>query len=148
MALFEQSITIDCKIDDAFLFLTAPAKVVSITDPGMGLTLTSGPDQLVQGDRVEFEMSGFGVTQKMKHEITLVEHPFRFLEVQIEGPLTSMTHEHLFEEDAGKVIVIDRIEFEPPGGMLGFIITADFLIRNMKTSFGYRHEKLKEALEA
>ena len=33
-------------------------------------------------------------------------------------------HEHLVEEaPAGEVVAIDRIEFEPPGGMLGFLIT-------------------------
>ncbi|VAX35778.1 hypothetical protein MNBD_PLANCTO02-1074 [hydrothermal vent metagenome] len=149
MAQFEISIVINCQIDDAFLFLTAPAKVVSISEPGMGLTLISGAEQLAQGDRVEFELTGFGVAQKMVHEITLLERPHRFVEKQLEGPLKSVSHEHLFEEDEnGFVTITDRIEFEPPGGMLGFVMTEDFLTRNLRSSFEYRHQKLKEILES
>jgi hypothetical protein len=40
----------------------------------------------------------------------------------------------------------DRIEFESPGGLVGFVMTEERIRRDLEWVFGYRTEKLHELL--
>jgi ligand-binding SRPBCC domain-containing protein len=46
------------------------------------------------------------------------------------------------------VEIIDKIEFEPPGGILGFMITADKIHESLEAGFYHRHQQLKKLLES
>jgi ligand-binding SRPBCC domain-containing protein len=57
-------------------------------------------------------------------------------------------HAHtLAQDEDGTVLVTDRIEFEPPGGMLGFLLTADRLKASLEQGLTHRHRELKRLLE-
>ena len=47
----------------------------------------------------------------------------------------------------GTVLVTDRIEFEPPGGLLGMMLTADRLSSTLNKGLLHRHNALKRCLE-
>ena len=66
--------------------------------------------------------------QNVIYEITDFASPHRFQESQVKGPLGRYVHDHDFApQDDGTVRVTDRVEFEPPGGLLGFLLTAERL---------------------
>jgi len=130
MPQLEFTCTLQASIENAFDFIIRPDNIVDISQPDMGINVISGPDKVTEGSRVEFEITGIGMPQKLVHEYSQFREPVHFWEIQIEGPLQSMQHEHLFEEDAGGVIIIDRIEFEPPAGMLGFLLTEDRIAKH------------------
>lgn len=147
MAQFELAVTLGCSVETAFEFLLRPANIERISPPDVGLQFLNPPERVEHGSRVAFEVSGFGAVQRLVHEIVELKAPDRFTERQIDGPLKAWRHEHLFEQNGGGVVVIDRIEFEPPGGMLGLLLTERRILSHLEDSFAHRHRRLKELLE-
>ncbi|MDF2989877.1 MAG: cyclase [Microbacterium sp.] len=61
----------------------------------------------------------FGVPFRMTSRITELDAPHRFVDEQIRGPFASFRHEHRFEEAAAGTLMIDRVRFVAPLGVLG-----------------------------
>ena len=56
-------------------------------------------------------------------------------------------HQHLLEEGpAGHVVSIDRIDFEPPGGLIGFLVTKRKIIDQLEGIFEHRHRQMRKLL--
>lgn len=145
MAIFESSVALEAAPEDVFDFLIRPQNLLKILPEDSGFTLSSAPETLEEGSQLEFSISGLGPTQHMTHEVTLVERPNRFVEKQIKGPLASFEHDHLVEPAGdGRTTLIDRIEFEPPGGMAGFLITEARVRETLEAGFALRHEALQK----
>ena len=71
------------------------------------------------------------------------------MEEQRRGPFRSWKHTQRFEPTAeGGVRVTDEIEYEPPGGMLGRLATAEAIGRELERAFSYRRERVTEMLAA
>lgn len=148
MARFESSVTVEVSPEKVFEFLARPANIRNVLPPDAGLVLVEAPDVLELGSRLEFELRGFGPVQRIVHEIVEFESPYRFTENQVHGPLKQFVHEHLVEPSDGRLaLVIDRIEFEPPGGVAGFLITEDWIRGSLESSFDHRRRELKRLLE-
>ena len=147
MPFFETSVTVPCPRERAFDFLARPANVALISPPELGLSFTSAPEIVQLGSRLEFKVQGFGQVQTMAHEITaLVPHEL-ITETQVRGLFAKWVHEHAFEADGGgSVRVIDRIDFQPPKGMLGFLVTAAKIMEQLEDGFAHRHRQLQKLL--
>ena len=149
MAVFETKVTLECPQQSLFDFLLRPANVARISPPNLGLCFTSAPEIVELGSRLEFKIQGFGQIQTLVHEITALEAPSRITEKQIRGLFGSWIHDHLFETNAdGAVIVTDRIEFEPPAGLLGLLITKNRIIDHLEEGFDHRHDVLRKLMVA
>ncbi len=147
MPTFETSVVVNCPRERAFDFLLRPANVARIAPPDLGLSFVSAPDVVELGSRIEFKIQGYGQVQTMVHEITGLEHPQQITETQIRGLFASWVHEHAFETNPqGQVIVIDRIDFQPPAGLLGLLITADKILDQLEDGFAHRHAQLQKLL--
>jgi len=148
MANFEASVTLSCTQEAVFEFLVRPVNIAAISSPQMGLNFINAPERLELGSRLEFQFKEFGLVQHVLHEITEFDPPHRYLERQVTGPLQHWVHEHLVETNgAGRVVVTERIEFEPPPGLAGFVVTAGKILQSLKTGFEHRHQELKRLLE-
>ncbi|MDA0831829.1 MAG: SRPBCC family protein [Planctomycetota bacterium] len=148
MAVFEVSTIIKCTVDRAFDFLIRPANISLISPPNMGLHFVSAPEEIFQGTTLEFKIQSFGQVQELIHEITELDRPTRFVEQQVKGPLKSWIHEHHFEAIApDQVKIRDTIEFLPPGGLLGFMVTESRILDSLDEGFDLRYKKLKQLLE-
>lgn len=147
MATFEASVSIDCPHQDVFDFLIRPANTVRTSPPQISMKMIEAPELLEFGSRIEFEVSGLGPVQRMIHEITAFDGPKSFIETQRKGPLKSFVHEHLIEQDSGGVVVVDRILFEPPGGLAGFVVTESLIQQSLSGGFEHRHAEMKRILE-
>lgn len=149
MASFEAAVSLTSEQDPCavFDFLLRPVNVVRITSPDMGLSLLDAPEVLEHGSRVEFQVQAYGQVQRFVHEIIELDRPRRFTEQQVTGPMRNWVHEHLVEVDkTGGVAVIDRIVFEPPGGLLGLMVTEKRILSSLKAGFDHRHRELKKLL--
>ncbi|MGH7201877.1 MAG: SRPBCC family protein [Planctomycetaceae bacterium] len=148
MPTFESAVDIRCEPHEAFEFLVRPANVVRVSPEAAGLRLVDAPERLELGSRVEFEVAAFGPAQRLVHEIVAFEEPTRFTERQIKGPLKSFMHEHRIELlSDGMTRVIDAIAFEPPGGLVGFLVTAERILESLRIGFEHRHREMKALLE-
>jgi ligand-binding SRPBCC domain-containing protein len=147
MPLFETSVTLECPRERAFEFLLRPANVALISPPEMGLSFTSAPEVVELGSRLEFKVQGYGQVQTMVHEITNLVHPEQITETQIRGLFAKWVHEHSFEmNERGQVVVIDRIDFKPPAGLLGLLITSNRILEELEDGFAHRHRQLQKLL--
>ncbi len=148
MAIFQASVKLNCSAAHAFDFLAKPANIALISPPDMGLCFVSAPEEISLGSTLEFKIQSFGQVQELIHEITHLDRPARFVERQLKGPLKSWVHEHRFEVLAdNQVEIFDIIEFLPPGGILGFLVTESRILDSLDEGFDLRYRKLKQLLE-
>lgn len=143
MARFEYETKLACHHEALFDFLLRPQNVARVSDPNTGLRMVSAPEVVQPGSRIEFVIMGYGKQQTGVHEIVEVVRPERIVEVQIAGPLKSWRHEHLFEPSDSGVRMWDVIDFEPPGGLLGFIATEGRISSSLEEAFFNRERELE-----
>jgi ligand-binding SRPBCC domain-containing protein len=147
METFEAQIELSCSPETVFDFLIQPANIKAISPPGVGLFFVSAPERLELHSRMQFKLQAFGVAREATHEVTGFEPYARYVEEQVSGPMRSWVHEHLFEPTASGVIVIDRITFQPPGGVAGLLISKDRILENLDDGFYYRHQQIAKHLK-
>src|ERR1019366_7995016 len=115
--------------------------------PELHLHLVEGPDELQLGSRLTLRGRRWGVTQRMVNEITAFEDGVLIVEEQRQGPFRSWKHTQRFAPAPdGGVRIADVIEYEPPGGVLGRLATAEAIGRELDRIFAYRGERLAELL--
>lgn len=146
MPRFEASAIYSRPLPEVFDFFRRPANLVRITPPELHMQLTEGPEVIEHGSRIVLRGRRWGVPQRVVSEITLFEPNRGFVDEQREGPFRLWRHSHGFAETPGGTRVTDVVEYEPPGGMLGLIVNAAFVERDLKWIFGYRDAKAKELL--
>lgn len=148
MALYETSITIPATRERLFDFLIRPANIIKIAPPAAELKFLDAPEILELGCRFEFQVTAVGPAQRMTHEVTQFEPSSGYTESQISGPLKLYRHEHILEFEGETLTrVVDRIEFEPPGGLAGFLITEQWIRKSFDTGFEHRHVELKRLID-
>lgn len=146
MARFEYETLLPCSPQQIFDFLLRPANVARIASPSSGLSIVSGPDVVEVGSQIAFQLVVFGRVTSAVHEITEIVRPEKVVEVQVKGPLKSWTQQHLYEVSENGVRMIDIIDFEPPGGILGFIATPDRIASSLEDGFYARQQELERLL--
>ena len=144
MAFFEASVELDCSQDEIFKFLTSTSNIEEISPPEIGLQFVNTAEVLKLGERLEFQVVHFGQIQKIIHEITRFEPSELFVESLVEGPLPKWEYTHRFEKNGMGVVVIDEIEFEPPGGLIGLLISEQKLLDNLEDGFDHRYRCLEK----
>jgi ligand-binding SRPBCC domain-containing protein len=146
MPLFEAVQCFPRTVGEVFDFFLRPANLVRVSPPELHLRVVEGPERILLGSRITLAGTRWGVPQRVVSEVTAFEQDVRFTDAQKEGPFRRWVHTHSFEAVPGGTRVTDRIEFEPPGGMLGLVVTAGFVERDLKWVYEYRSGKLKELL--
>jgi ligand-binding SRPBCC domain-containing protein len=131
---------------DVFAFFCETANLVRTLPPELNLQLVAAPDRLHLGALLTLQGRRWGVRQTVRSEITAFEPFTLFIDEQREGPFGKWIHRHRFEAANGGTRMVDQIEFEPPGGLLGLLVTADFVLKDLEWILGYRAQKLRELL--
>lgn len=143
MANFEISVQLASPVSDVFDFFLNPHNRPLVSPPGTGMVIVESPNPLAVGGILVFKVQGMGMVQQLSHEIVELESNAMMFERQIKGPLKSFTHRHRFVSDGeSRMTLIDEIEFEPPGGILGMLATEDKLLDNFEDGFYFRNEEL------
>ena len=131
----------------AFDLFRRTAERVRLAPPELRLQLEEGPAELQLGSRLTVRGRRWGVTQRMTSEITAFEEGALIVEEQRQGPFRLWRHTQRFEATPdGGVRITDVIEYEPPGGVLGRLATAEAIRGDLERAFAYRRERLTESL--
>lgn len=146
MALFQSTQVFPRPRDEVFAFFCRPANLIAVSPPELYMKLEEGPDLLQLGSRVVLRGRRWGISQRIVSEVTALAQGESFTDVQIEGPFRKFEHTHRFREVAGGTEVLDQLEFEPPGGMLGLLVTVGRIEKDLTWIFEYRTRKLAELL--
>jgi ligand-binding SRPBCC domain-containing protein len=146
MPVFEHVMHFPHAMDVMFDFFCRPATLVTISPPELHMQLVDGPEKIALGSRITLKGRRWGLPQTIVSEITLFEPNVRFIDRLVKGPFRKREHTHGFAEAEGGTLVTDRIDYEPPGGLLGLIATARLVERDLRKIFVYRSRKLEEMM--
>ncbi|MCK1992332.1 SRPBCC family protein [Peribacillus muralis] len=102
---------------------------------------------LEQGDTVTWEAVHFGIKQRLKAQVVLMEKPNKFVDVMVKGAFKSFVHTHQFIEEPGGTIMIDKFQYISPFGPIGVLADKLFLERYMKAFIVSRAKELKKIAE-
>ncbi|WP_166829469.1 SRPBCC family protein [Thalassoroseus pseudoceratinae] len=147
MAEFEYSSSISCEAAKLFEFIIRPHDAYTLSPPKMNITLLQTPEVISLGSVIRFQVEAFGMTQEFTHEVIAFDPGQRFVEQQTAGLFKKYVHEHTVTPTEDGVTLRDRVEFEPPGGMVGFMLTEDRIRENLQKSLEYSHGELKKQME-
>src|SRR4051794_19374728 len=129
MPRFEKSVCLARPPSEVFAFFLRPANVLAVTPPELNLNLLGGPEVLAHGARLSWKARRWGITRQIITEITSLEPDRLLVEEQREGPLRKWVRTLRFEPAAEGTRVVEAVEFEPPGGVLGLTVTAGMIER-------------------
>jgi molybdopterin-guanine dinucleotide biosynthesis protein A len=148
MALWQHKIELDAPPADTFARLIQTRNRIDWSPPDWHLSLVEGPARLAAGCRLRWKTRRRGLSQQMTTEITAFDPPWRIVEEQRQGPLTRWVHTStLTSLPAGQSQLVETIEFEPPGGLLGLAMKADDIIADLEAAYALRDARLRAALE-
>ena len=132
-------------LDEVFAFFADARNLEKITPPWLGFRIrTSGPIHLAAGTRIRYRLSWHGIPVSWTTEIRRWEPPFRFIDVQLGGPYRLWHHTHRFEASGGGTRMTDIVRYRLPCGMIGRVMHALKVRRDVQRIFDYRRSRIEE----
>ena len=123
------------------------ANLPLISDPDLSLEIIQAPERVAVDEVIEFRISAYGFKQRMQHRYVEVADTHIVAE-QIDGPTRAWRHlQAIIAHDDGTCTLTDQFSFEPPGGMLGHMMTADRIRESLNEGMQFRYQALAELLE-
>jgi ligand-binding SRPBCC domain-containing protein len=145
--LFIQESLIDATPAEVFAFHEEPGALERLTPPWEKVVLVERGDSLKPGTRVVLRswLGPIPLTWVAVH--TEYDPPHLFADRQESGPFAAWYHRHRFLDDGhGRTILRDEVEYEPPMGRLGRLLSGPMLESKLKRMFEYRHEQTRRLL--
>ena len=141
---FEKSTFIRASPERVFEFHLLPDAIERLVPPWENVKLVERADISKVGSRAVLEQRIFGIfPSRWIAEHTRYDPPRMFEDVQVSGPFRSWRHMHLIEPAAGGATLTDRIEFEPPFGILGNAFSPLLVVPRLEKMFEFRHSATK-----
>jgi ligand-binding SRPBCC domain-containing protein len=146
MPVFETAVEVACSAERAFEFLVRPANLLQVSPPEFHLKLLEAPERLHLGARITIQGSKFGLPQKITSEVTAFDEGVAFTDTQVSGPFAAFEHRHRVEPQDSGSRILDRIEYEAPGGLVGLFVTNAKIREYLEMLSAYRAERFRELL--
>ncbi|MEC0240363.1 SRPBCC family protein [Paenibacillus dokdonensis] len=97
---------------------------------------------------VTFQATHFLIRQKLTSKVAQYKRPYYFVDVMLKGAFKSLRHEHIFEEVNQKTLMKDKLIFEAPFGIIGWITERLILKKYMRSFLEHRNNQLKLMAES
>jgi len=122
-----------------FGFFKSPRNLEAITPPWLGFRVLEATDPVVrQGTRIAYRLKLHGIPVRWQSRIAEFVENERFADEQLVGPYKFWYHRHLFQAVPGGVAIEDVVEYQMPFGVLGRIVHAAVVRRQLEQIFDYR----------
>ena len=148
MSDFQASIVLPRPRDETFEFLRRPANLLNMfpADTAGNLCMKH-PEIMSVGECIEFKVKAMGAQFLFVHEVTQLTASELIVVKQIQGPFKAWTQEqHFADSGDGNTLLTSIIRFDPPGGMLGFVVTRKLILSQLQNWVGQGHQLLKQEL--
>lgn len=146
MACFETETLVLGPVEEVFDFFCRPLNRVRLAPPDLRMQLLDGPERVALGSRFVVKVCRWGISQTLAAEVVALVLNTRIVEEQREGPFRRWVHTHEFVAAEGGTNLVERIEYEPPGGALGLLMSARAIEGELKRGYAFRQQKLSELL--
>lgn len=134
-------------LEEAWNFFSSPANLKKITPEYMGFEIISGynEEKMFPGMIIEYIVKPvLNLPMRWVTEITHVKENEYFIDEQRFGPYKFWHHLHQFKLEDGKLIMIDKVNYSLPMGLIGRIAHSLFVRKRIEAIFNYRSQILKE----
>ncbi|MEO8727205.1 MAG: SRPBCC family protein [Acidobacteriaceae bacterium] len=132
-------------LDEVFAFFADARNLEVLTPPWLRFRIrTPEPIKMSSGTRIEYHINWHGVPLRWKTEIARWEPPFRFEDMQIKGPYRVWHHTHQFKSMMEGTQISDVVHYALPFGIVGRLVHAISVRRNLEQIFDYRRKKIRE----
>ena len=133
-------------VDEAWIFLSSPANLKTITPDYMSFDILSGADRpMFPGQIIQYIVTPvMGIKTKWVTEITHVRDKEYFVDEQRFGPYALWHHKHFIKAIDGGVEMEDIIDYKVPFGILGRMVHPFVVKPKLEEIFAYRQKKLIE----
>jgi len=146
MPRFESVLTFARPLDAVFEFFLRPANLLRANPPDLNLQLVEAPLVVQLGSRIVLQARRFGVAQRLVSEVTAWQLQALLVDEQREGPFRKWVQTHRFEGVGAGTRLTYQVDYEPPGGMLGLVLNARAIDKELQTIGAFRAVKLAELL--
>jgi ligand-binding SRPBCC domain-containing protein len=129
--------------EHVFAFFADAANLERLTPDFLNFRiLTPLPIDIRPGTVIDYHLKLFAFPFKWRTSIETFDPPQSFTDIQVQGPYRRWHHLHEFFEVAGGTLVVDRVEYELPLGILGTLAHDLCVRRTLARIFDYRRECL------
>lgn len=133
-------------VEQVWEFFSTPRNLNALTPPDLNFRIISDvPDAMYRGQLIEYQVQFIkGIWVRWLTEIRHIEEKRYFVDEQRFGPYRLWYHEHIFSENAGRVVMEDRVTYIVGFGPVGAALNALWIERKLNQIFDYRARKVDE----
>ncbi|MDP2877793.1 MAG: SRPBCC family protein [Holophaga sp.] len=127
---------------EVFAFFSNPANLEKLTPPWLNFRILT-PEPLPRGEGAlfEYQLRVRGLPMRWRTLIESWQEGERFTDRQVLGPYALWHHTHRFEDlPDGGTRIHDCVRYRAPFGLLGRIVTAIYLRRDIEGIFQFRQK--------
>ncbi len=134
--------------ETVFRFFSDPANLERLTPPWLNFRiLTPEPLPRGEGALLDYRIRVRGLTLRWRTLIETWEEGHQFTDLQLKGPYALWHHTHLFLDlPNGGTRIIDRVRYRVGWGLLGRLVTALWVRRDVERIFAYRKATIERLL--
>jgi len=137
----KREITVPRARPEVFAFFECPENLSAITPPSMQFKIiTPQPIRMHTGTLIDYSVKILGFRRHWRTLITDYNPPEEFADIQLKGPYTFWHHTHRFIDRGSDTTIIDEVRYIVPFGILGRLINAIIIRRQLDAIFDYRAE--------
>lgn len=96
--------------------------------------------EIEQGTQIDYKLKIRGVPAKWKTEIDEWKPPFKFVDNQLQGPYRLWHHTHEFKALGGGTLMTDRVRYQLPMGLPGWLVAGNFVRKDVEKIFAHRRK--------
>jgi len=139
MRFIKESV-IEASVEEVFAFHERPDAFALLQPPWEHAQILQPPSSLAVGTVVKLRSRVGPLWLTIVAEHVAYEKNQRFEDVMKRGPFAKWHHKHLFIADPAGCLLRDEIDYQPPLGLLGKLMSPFVIEPRLKRMFEYRHQ--------
>ncbi len=132
-------------LSEVFAFFSDPLNLETLTPPWLGFHIVDATDRPVRaGTRIRYRLRLHGLRLRWESRIVQYVDGEMFADEQVRGPYRHWYHAHQFRAVPGGVEIEDTVEYRLPLGILGRLVHALSVKRQLERIFAFRETRVSE----
>jgi ligand-binding SRPBCC domain-containing protein len=130
-------------IDEVFAFFADARNLEKITPHWLGFKIISmSTASIEEGTMIRYRLRLHGIPFHWRTVIREWNSPYCFVDEQAKGPYKQWLHTHRLEAHGNRTKMIDEVQYSLPFGVLGRIVHAVKVRRDVSRIFDYRRLRI------
>lgn len=129
--------------DEVFNFFSQAKNLEAITPEWLHFRVKQmSTDKIEKGSLIDYKLKVKGLPASWRTLIKSWNPPFEFIDEQLKGPYSLWLHTHSFEEVQGGTLLLDRVIYRVPLGVIGNIVREVMIRSDVEKIFKHRQEQV------